>query len=35
VEAFDRFGEVIAPIAQAAGIREPAARYPAHTFISA
>ena len=34
-EAFDRFGEVIAPIAQAAGIREPAVRYPAHTFISA
>jgi hypothetical protein len=33
-EAFDRFGEAIAPIARAAGIEEPPRPYPAHTFVS-
>jgi hypothetical protein len=32
-EAFDRFGEIVAPIARSVGIEEPAKAYPAHTFV--
>jgi hypothetical protein len=34
-EAADRFKEVIAPIAQEAGIEEPMKTYAVHTFVSA
>lgn len=34
-EAFDRFGEAVAPLARAAGIEEPPKAFPVHTFISA
>jgi hypothetical protein len=32
-EAFDRFGEVVSPIAREVGIEEPPKAYPAHTSI--
>ena len=34
-EACNRFGEVLAPILQDAGITDPPEVYPVHTFISA
>jgi hypothetical protein len=33
-EAFDRFGEEIAPIPKEAGIEEPPKAFPAHTFVA-
>jgi hypothetical protein len=33
-EAFDRFGELVTPIASAAGIEEPPQGFPLHTYIS-
>ena len=33
-EAFDRFGEFVAPIARAAGIEEPPKSFPLHTYIT-
>lgn len=33
-EAFDRFGEAIRPIAEAAGIEDPPKAYPVHTFVA-
>ena len=32
--AFDRFGELVAPISREAGIEEPPKSFPLHTFIS-
>lgn len=34
-EAFDRFGELVGPIAQEMGIEEPPRAYSMHTFASA
>ena len=33
-EAFDRFGEEIAPIPKEVGIEEPPKAFPVHTFIT-
>jgi hypothetical protein len=34
-KAVDRFGELVAPIAQEVGIEEPMKTYPVHTFVTA
>jgi hypothetical protein len=34
-EACNRFGEVLAPILQEAGVSDPPEIYPVHTFVSA